>query len=225
MRSLARWTPLSGIVFVALWIGSFVAVGGGVDTQNTDAAIRAYYADKAHRVREILAFFLLLAACAFFLWFLSVLSERIARTSADNRTAARLAFGAGLVTTAAWIVAAGLWAVVADTIDESKFFVLDPNVYRLVNGLGYMIFVAGSTITLVLVASTSVAALRARALPRWLGWVGLAVAASLTMAWTFVPFFALLGWVVAVSIAQVWAPTAHAPVRADVQATPATGPT
>ena len=222
MRSLARWTPLTGIVFVALWIASFVAVGGGVDTQNTDADIRVYYADKGHRVREILAFFLVLAACAFFLWFVSVLGERIERTSADNRTAARLAFGAGLVTTAAWIAAAGLWAVVADTIDESNFFVLDPNLYRLVNGLGYMIFVAGSTIALVLVASTSVAALRARALPRWLAWVGLAVAASLTMAWTFVPFFALLGWVVAVSLALAWAPTAHTPVRPDLRTTPVT---
>jgi hypothetical protein len=200
---LTRWAPLTGLMSVAFWIAALVVQGGGIDTTKSDAEILAYYADDGNRTKEILTFFLILGASMSFIWFLSVLRGRIAGAEGGAGTLTSLAFGSGLVTTGLWVVAAGLWAVVADTLQETDRFVLDPNSYRLVGGLGYMIFVAGVTISLVLVASTSVIALRTGLLPKWFAWLGIAVAVLLTMSWTFVPFFLLLGWVAVVSVILV----------------------
>lgn len=198
--SLARWAPLTGVLTVVLWIAALVVQGGGVDTKKSDSQILAYYADDGNRTKQIGAFFLVLAASMSFIWFLSALRARIAAAEGGAGTLTALAFGSGLVTAGLWVVAAGLWAVVADTLQETDRFVLDPNTYRVLGGLGYMLFVSGVTITLVLVAATSIAALRTGLLPRWLGWVGIAVALVLTMSWTFVPFFILLAWLIVVSV-------------------------
>ena len=211
----ARWAPLSGIISVALWIAALsIMLGSGVDTKESDSKILAYYRDDGHLSNQILGFFLILGACMFFVWFLSVLRGRIARAEGGGGTLTALAFGSGLVTTGLWVVAAGLWAVVADTLQETDRFVLDPNSYRLVGGLGYMIFVAGAMIALVLVAATSLAAVKTGFLPKWLGWVGFVVAASLVVSFAFVPFFALLGWVLVVSVVLIWKPAETAAVAA-----------
>src|SRR5262249_21750359 len=147
----------------------------------TDAEISAYFASDAHRTKQILSYFLILGASMSLIWFVSVLRGRIAAAEGGVGVLSSLAYGSGLVTAGLWVVAGGLWAVVADTLQETDRFVLDPNSYRLLGGLAYMTFVAGVTISLVLVASTSISALRTGFLPRWLAWVGIVIAVVLTM--------------------------------------------
>ena len=78
MARWARWWPLTGIAFVGLWIGTLAVTGNDVDTQDTDAKILAFYAKSGNQNRHIVAFFLVLAAGLFFIWFLAKLREKLA---------------------------------------------------------------------------------------------------------------------------------------------------
>jgi len=62
---------------------------------------------------------------------------------------------------------------------------------------------------MALVAITSLAILRTRALPRFVAFV--AVAASLAFAWYYVPVFALLASTVALSLMLAFSPLRRAP--------------
>jgi hypothetical protein len=201
----ARWAPLTGVVSVALWVVALFVIGG--DPGNTDEEIRAWFADSGHRDRQMIGWILIAAAILLFLWFVAVLRGKIAGAEGAVSTTAALAFGAGLVTTTLWFVADCLFSIIAFAIDDDKkHFVLDPNTYRVVNNLGYFVFTTGNIVALVLVAATSVAAVRTRVLPAWLGWIGFIVAAGLVVSFAFIPFLVLLGWIAVVSALLVWKP-------------------
>ena len=200
----ARWAPLSGIVSAALWVSLLFVISD--DPGDTDAEIKAWFADSGNRDRQMVGWILIVAAAVFFLWFLATLRARIASAEGGASTTAALAFGAGLVTTALWLVASTLFSIVGFAVDDSDRFVLDPNTYRLVNDLGYFVFTTGNIVALVLVAATSFAAVRTRVLPAWLGWIGFVVAAGLIVSFAFIPFLVLLGWIAVVSFLLAWKP-------------------
>jgi hypothetical protein len=56
----------------------------------------------------------------------------------------------------------------------------------------------------VLVLATSVLGIRAGVIPRWLSWLGFAVALALLAAFLVIPVILLLAWILTVSIALVW---------------------
>ena len=72
LRRGERWAPLSGLVFVVLWIVAFV-VGLGGEESKSDVEIVAHYADEANRSTAVTFFFLVVLASLVFLGFLAVL--------------------------------------------------------------------------------------------------------------------------------------------------------
>ncbi len=96
----------------------------------------------------------------------------------------------------------------------SDDFQLDPNTRRLVEDVGFLLFVSGALAAILLVVAVSLAALRHGLLPRWLGWAGFPAAALLPLAIGFVGFLVLALWMLAVSAAlalrRIPAPTARA---------------
>jgi hypothetical protein len=197
----ARWLPLTGAASVVLWIAALVA-DDRVDSRASDATIVAFYAKRSHRSTEIVTFFLILAATIAFAWFVSALRARIAQAEGRTAVAATVALVSGTITAALWVAAAAIAAAVPGTIDidEAKPFVLDPNSYRLMSGLGDLIFFSATTVGLLLVAATSATARRTGLLPRWLAWLGFIVAASMVASFLFLPFLAFLGWILLVSV-------------------------
>jgi hypothetical protein len=204
MNGLARWSPVAGIVFVALWIVTFAITGGSPDSGDSDAKITAYYANSGHRTRDVIALALVLAASLFFIWFLSVLRTRLmgAEGHAGGLTAA--AFGAGLATVVLWWVAAAFFVAPSFARSDTDKFQLDPNTYRLLNDLGYSLWFGGTTIAAVLVVATALLSPRTGLLPTWLTWVSFVVALTLLFAFMFFPILIFLGWVLVVSIVLVW---------------------
>ena len=196
----ARWAPLGGIVFVVLWVVTFIVIGNDVDTQDSDAKILSYYADSGHQHKHVASLFLFLAASAFFLWFLVVLRGRLAQAEGGAGVWTAAAFGAGLVSTALWTVGGAFFALPGIAFTDTSKFHLDPNSYRLVEDVGYVIWFSGTTIALIVIVATSVLGLRAGAVPKWLAWLGFVAAATLLVSIFFLPFFVLLGWVLVVSI-------------------------
>jgi hypothetical protein len=198
-----KWAPLSGLASVVLWVVVLVLVGNGAG--DLDREILAYYGDESNRQQEIASFFLLLAALLFFLWFLAELRERLVAAEGGPSYLTALAIGSGLLTTALLITANVFLAATAFATGDDDFR-LDPNTHRLLSNAGYLLFVSALTISFVLILVTSVLAVRAGALPRWLGWLGFPVAVFMLVSIIFLPFFAFLGWVGLTSIALTWLP-------------------
>jgi hypothetical protein len=51
----ARWAPLSGALFVALWVAAYLVLGDTVEDSDPDAQILAYFSDEGQRSREFRA--------------------------------------------------------------------------------------------------------------------------------------------------------------------------
>jgi hypothetical protein len=204
MNNLARWSPVAGIVFVALWIVTFAVTSGSPESNDSNTKIVSYYADSGHRTRDIVGVFLVLAASLFFIWFLAVLRSRLAAAEGTAGGLTAAAFGAGLVTVALWFAAVTFFAAPSFTRSDTSKFQLDPNTYRWLNDLGYTLWFGGTTIAAVLVVATALLSRRTGLLPTWLTWVSFAVAVTMLVAFLFFPILIFLGWVLVVSIVLVW---------------------
>lgn len=184
-----RWEAVSGAAFVVFFLIAVLLFGSGAGRQ--PAEIAAYYGDHGDRVRQIAGFYTLAVAVLFFVWFASVLCRTLD---------APLVLAAGTLTGALLLGADGLWAATAITVQHEEGFVLDPSTHLIVEDAGFALFLAAMLAAMGFVATASVAILRTRRLPSTLGVVGFLVAASLAAAWYYLPLFALLAWVLAVSL-------------------------
>jgi hypothetical protein len=200
----ARWAALSGAFFVALWVTAFLILGETVESSDSDADILAYFGDTGHRTREFIALVLLLAASLFFIVFVSALRGRLEYGEGGAGVWTMAAFGAGLVSTALWTVAAILYVLRSRQTYTKGGFQLDPDTFRLLNDAGFLAWSSAGTIMSVLVLATSVLGIRAGVVPRWLSWLGFAVALLLLAAFLVIPVIVLLAWLLTVSIALVW---------------------
>jgi hypothetical protein len=204
MNNWARWSPVTGILFVALWLVAFAVTDGSPDSGDSDAKIVAYYADSGHRARDIVGLFLILAASLLFLWFLASLRSRLARAEGRAGALTAAAFGAGLVSSVLWFVAIAVFVAPSFARADTGKFRLDPDTFRLLNDLGYTLWFGGTTVAAVTVVATAVLSRRTGLLPQWLTWLSFAVAATLLVAFLFIPILIFLGWVLVVSLVLVW---------------------
>jgi hypothetical protein len=193
--SWERLAALAGVAFVVLYVGAFTL---GIEVGPSDREILDHYSDSGNRVKEVVAFFLIAAAALAFLVFAGSLRSLIARVERERAMLAALAWAGGIA--CAVLVLAGnavsratAFAAMADD------FELNPDMRRLVEDIGFLLFVSGALAAILLVVAVSVAALRHGVLPRWLGWAGFGVAALLPLAIGFVGFLVFLVWVLTVS--------------------------
>jgi hypothetical protein len=211
MARLARWSPVSGIIFVALWIGAFVALGEGAG--DTDQEIVNWYADSGNRDRNFLGFMLVGLASLALIWFAGSLRDRL--RARDESMLPSLALGAGVAAATLWLAAISAWTTIVSSVEDEDEFTVIPDVVRAFDSLGYVLFVVAGAASSLLVFAASVVALRTGVLPKWLAWLGIPVALSLLVTFLFIPFFVLLGWVLVVSLVLLfWKPSETTPAAA-----------
>jgi len=214
-----RWAPLSGVVFVVLWLVT-VALLNNVDTGDPDEKLTAYYANSGHRHREVATFFLVLAASLFFVWFLSVLRGRLARAQGTAGGLTSAAFGAGLVSAGLWVVSLALFSAQSLARQDSSKFVFDANMFRMTQSVGYAVWFSATTIAAVAVVATAIVSLRfGGVLPKWIAWLSFVLAATMLVAFFFVPFLIFLGWTLVVSLVLIWRSEQAVPAAQAAQAT------
>ncbi len=201
----ARWWPLTGIVFVALFFFGLM-VSSTVDTHDTDSEILAHYAKHSNRVNQFISFFLVLAGVLVFVWFLAHLRKRLAVAEGGQPLLTAVAFGGGLVASALWVVSNALFTGPAVAVSDTSKFTLDPNTYRLLNIIGYGVWISGTTIAAALVFSVAILSLRTGFLPTWLTWLSFPVGITMLVSFFFVPFLIMLGWFLVVSITLIVRP-------------------
>lgn len=195
--SWERLAALTGVAFVVLYVAAFAL---GIEVGASDREILDYYADSGNRAKEVVAFFFIAAAALAFLVFAGALRSLI--TSAEQETAMLAALTwAGGTACAVLVLAGNAVSRATAFIAMSDEFQLDPNMRRVVEQVGFLLFASGALAAILLVVAVSLAALRHGVLPRWLAWAGFPAAALLTLAIAFVGFLVLALWVLAVSAA------------------------
>jgi uncharacterized membrane protein YciS (DUF1049 family) len=194
--SWERLAALAGVVFIVFYIAAFVL---GIEVGNSDREILDYYASSSHRVKELIAFFLIAGAALALIVFAAALRSLIRRPEQDTSMLGSLALAGGTAQ-AALILAGNAVSRGAGFASMDKDFHLDPNTRRYLEDIGYLLFVSGALAGILLVVAVSLAALRYGLLPRWLGWTGFAVAVLLPTAIAFLGFLIFVAWMLAVSV-------------------------
>ncbi len=195
--------PVSGIVYAVLAIvGTIIIVAEEVDSA-TDEAILAYYGDSGNRATETIGVTMMLVGAMAFVWFLSALWSRLRVVRRESGVLADLGFGAGLVAAALFVGGAALLNAMATTVEISSGFTVDPDLARFAVGTGYVFLIGSVLFNCVLIATTSVLALRTDIFPNWLGWVGFAAVVLAVVETFLLPVFVVPLWVATVSIVMI----------------------
>jgi hypothetical protein len=189
-----NFAPLTGVLFVVLVLVAFFALGqstpGGKDS---GLKVVKFYKDNGGR--EMAASFVLGLSAVPLLYFSAMLRER-GRVALQGRSALpNFAFGAGVVTAGGFLTAGALHFALSDFGDNIR-----PVAAQALNAIDNDFFLPFAVGLVTLVLATSLMAIRAGLLPKWLGWVGIAI---FVIGFTPAGFiaFGLSGiWVIVVSI-------------------------
>jgi hypothetical protein len=192
-----RWAGIAGIAYVVLYVGAFAL---GIEVGASDREILEYYADSGNRTKELIAFFVIAAAALAFVLFASGLRNLMAPV---GRTLADISWGGAVAYATLTLAGNAVSRATAFAAMDTDVFELDPNTRRLFEDAGLLLLASGALAAILLVVGASVAAVRQRILPRWLGWAGFVAAALLPLAIGFIGFLVLFVWVLAASVALI----------------------
>jgi hypothetical protein len=199
-RMWERWGPLAGVLAVVCWIVTFIVGTNGPDTNSSDAKISAYYTSHSHQIRDIVGFFIFLAGILFLLGFLAALRSRLVVAEGTPGRLTALAFGSGVASAILFVIAFAMFTAAAFTANDTGKFRLEPNTFRLVNDLGYVVWVGAVIVAALLVWATSAIALRSGLLPKWFAWLGVVAGILQLLAVFFIPVFIFWGWILITSL-------------------------
>lgn len=200
-----RWERLAGaggIVFVALSIVWGILISDAPGFDDSDAEITSFYADGGDSGRVFLASILLGWSPIFLLWFLGSLRSMLRRAEGDTGRLSAVAFGAGIALASLVWVKVAVTGAVAAAVEYSDTFTADPDTVKFGDAVFLWLLSNEGVAGGVLIAATSVIALRTGVFPAWLAWAGLAVAlVSFFAGFLFgLQLFLLLAWILVVSL-------------------------
>ena len=174
----ARWdrlAPLSGIAAVVLWCLSLFIVEGVTNPPSENATPEralAYFNDE--EVGIFVSSFLFALGSLLFLWFVGSLRAALVAAERGVARVSNIAFAAGV----AFSLLTLLFAL-APSVGAFSNETLGPSAAEALWYLDDLFFVAAQFTAIPLLVATALVALRTGALPRWLAWLSLVVAAVL----------------------------------------------
>ena len=179
---------LTGALFVVLVLVAFFALGG--NTPDGDASARkvvSFYGDNEDK--EIIAAVVLALSAVPLLYFTAILRNLLRDALPERSVIPAFALGGGVLAAAGFTTAATIHFALADYTKD-----IQPAAAQTLNALDSDFFLPFTTGLAVLLLATSVASIRARVFPRWLGWVGVVL---------FVVFFTPAGFI-AFGLTGIW---------------------
>jgi hypothetical protein len=204
----ARWERIGaagGIAFVLLQVAAqaLIQVGGAEPAFDAPAAAAAAFFATRDGGLFTVGDYLSTLSLVPFVWFLGRLWGALRRGEGEPGWLSLVALASGLLFAAA-AGAGGDWALAVFRRDEG----LDPQLARLLFDQGNLAFANAWVMLGSLCLATGVVAIRTRALPRGLGWAGVALAAGLLAAragWAssglvFVPYVLFWLWLLTISV-------------------------
>ena len=197
-----------GFVVLQLTSQSLIQIGGAEPAFNAPAQeILEFFMNRNSGLFALGGYLSILSIIAF-LWFLGSLWSTLRSAEGDPAWLSTVALGSGLLV-AAVIPSSGMgWPLAVFRIDEG----LDPQLARLHFDVGNFAF-ANLWVTLAsFLLATGLVTIRSRALPLWIGWLGVVVAILLLVArafWAFpsvivfLPYTVFWIWLISTSIVLI----------------------
>lgn len=203
---LDRWAGLAGMFYVALFvIGSVVSYSGQPDSGDPPAKLIAYYGDSGNRDQISIGWLLVIIGIFFFVWFVGALRESLRSLDGDGLFAGVATVGGAAYaacTLAAFSIEAAIKTMSDDTYQKQVF----PELIHAAGDTAYVLHSAGGAAIGAMMVAASLAALRARALPGWLGWLGVLAGVVAIASITFIPWLVIAAWIVVTSVLLVRSP-------------------
>jgi hypothetical protein len=199
-RGLERYAALGGILYVALFIvGVIVSERGTPGGDAAPAKVIAYYGQGSHRDRIAFGWLIMLVGFALFIVFLGALAQQVRRLSPDDLLV-RITLIGGTVYLTAGLVGASLSTAIKTMSDDTYHHEVYPGLIHAAGDSGYVIHSGGGAGAAAMMIAASVAALRARALPAWLCWLGIVGGATAIFSIFFIPWVVIALWLAVTSV-------------------------
>src|ERR671935_1440946 len=197
---LARWGALGGILYVVLFIiGTLVMFDGEPGSDSRPAKIIAYYSDSGHRDKIGIGWIITGLGIFFFLWFLSALRRTVRRLEGeDGFLTALTTIGGAIYATLAFAALAinmGIRTMSDDTFHDTVY----PGLIHAADDASYILHATGGAGAAAMIIASSLAAMRAAAVPAWAGWLGVLAGILALASIVFFPQAAIAIWIVIVS--------------------------
>jgi hypothetical protein len=198
---IERWAALGGILYVALFIvGTILLFSGQPDGDAGPAEVIAYYRDSGHRDRIGFGWIVAGLGLFFFLWFVGALREAVRSIDGDGLFARMTTIGGTVYATlalAAIAVNMGIRTMSDDTFEHAVY----PDLIHAANDAGYVLHATGGAGAAAMIFAATLAAMRARRIAPWLGWLGLLCGLGALASIAFFPQLLLALWIVVASVA------------------------
>jgi len=198
---LARWAMLGGVVYVVLFvIGTILIYGNSPDSSASPARIVHYYSDSGHRDKTSIGWVLASLGIFFFFWFLSSLRQTVRRLEADDGFLTGLTTIGGAAYGTLTLAALGLEAGIRTMSDDTYHHTVYPGLIHAADDAAWMMHAGGGAGVAAMIIAASLAGLRAGAVSKWLGWLGVAAGILGLGLIIFFPWFVVAIWILVVSI-------------------------
>lgn len=198
-RGLERYAPLTGLVFFALAVALTIIGGDTPDVDEPTQDVVDYWS--SHDGEAIATGILSAYAAILLVWFASSLRSAIAAREGPPARLATLAFGGAVLFAVGATVGGSISFALGDAAGEVPDDVVQA--LSVISSDMFLPFVAGIALTTL---ATGLAALRFGVLPRWLGWVSIAIAVISVTPIGFIGFIAGVIWIAVVSVLLYAAP-------------------
>ena len=183
---------LSGIVSVAFFVGAGI-FGGDADLDPSNSARDLALEIKAEAdAIQLSALFSLFSALSF-IWFLGYLRRIFREAEGEGEWLTSVAFGGGLLLVAVLLGFNALSFAMEDGTD--------PDVAKVLATLQWNYALLFGPPLIAFTAAALAIIIRFRALPRWVGWIGVLVALSSLMPW--IGFLTVQAWLLIASVVLV----------------------
>jgi hypothetical protein len=187
-----RFSALTGVLAVALWLVGFVIVQGLANPPSdkaTDAQVLSWVQDKTNYI--LTGGWLFMIGCICFVWFAAALRSRLAAAEGGTGMLSTLAFGGALAAAlGAFGFPGGDFATAINKNDVSA------STAGALHHVGNMFFVVTELSAVLLLVAVGMLAFRTRVLPRWWGVVGIVLAVVLLVG--------PIGWLGVILGLPVW---------------------
>jgi hypothetical protein len=199
-RGLERWAALGGILYVVLFvIGTIFQFSGAPNGDAAPSKVIAWYSDSGHRDRLHVGWVLIGLGLFSFLWFLAALRQALIRLVGEGFLPTLATVGGAVYATLALAAAAvsdGVRTMNDDTYHHQVF----PELVHAANDAAYVLHSSGGAGIGAMMIAASLAVVRTRALPAWVGWIGVVAGIIALASIVFFPWFVIALWLLAASI-------------------------
>jgi hypothetical protein len=200
---LVRWAALGGAAYVVLFVvGVVLLFGGEPDSAAAPAKIISYYSDSGHRTHMNIGWMLASLGVFAFLWFLSALRGVVRGLEGEDGFLTSLTTIGGAIYAALTLAGLAVNAGIRTMSDDTYRHTVYPGLIHAADDAGWVLHASSAAGAAAMILAATIAAMRAGAVTRWVGWLSV-VAGILTLGLiAFFPWFVLALWILVVSVAM-----------------------